>query len=102
MASTPSYAGTVRERVRWAVREGAVLLGVLAFWLAVFLALVAVVSVVLFVIRTLQLEPLRFVYEFLEDLQRGLWAALVPLVAANASLYVLVRAGTVLIDHYRD
>lgn len=102
MDSKPSYSGSTRERARWAVREGAVLLAVLGFWLAVFVAVVAVVGVLLFAVRALRLDALRVAFEFLETLRRGLWSVLVPLVAANVSLYVLVRTGTVLLDRYRD
>jgi hypothetical protein len=102
MDSKPSHSGSTRERAQWAVREGAVLLAVLGFWVAAFVAVLTVVGVLLFVVRTLRLEALRLAYEFLETLQRNLWAVLVPLVAANASLYVLVRAGSVLLDRYRD
>jgi hypothetical protein len=85
---------TVEARVRWAAREGVVLLGILAFWLVAFVA-----SVVLFVAHVAGLRP---VTAFASTLQHSLWAVLVPLVAANASLYAFVRAGTVLIDHYRE
>jgi len=79
---------TLRERVRWSLREGVVIAAILVAWLIVG-ALVA------------------FPFELLQEVFRLRIAFPVyelPIFAvaqANVALYVVVRAGTLLIDHYR-
>jgi len=74
--------------------------GVLAFWVVFAIGAVMVLSLLAFLIETLQLGPLRFVHEF-AGRSGFVWAAATQLAAATTALYVLVRAGTMLIDRYR-
>ena len=93
--------GTPRGRWRWALREGYVVAGILLFWLAVAAVLTAALSALSFLIRALRLGPLRGLAELFE---RGavLWPALSWVAFATVGLYVTVRAGTLLIDHWRS
>ena len=95
-----AFPRSLRARFRWAIREGLLIAGVLAFWIGLGLFLMLVLGLVAYLIQAFRLEPLRFVYEFAgrSDL---VWAAVTPLASATSGLYVLVRAGTILIDRYR-
>lgn len=90
------YDETVRSRSLWALREGLVVGAILLFWGAIAVAL----TVALFVISV----PFLF-------LGRGsttltivslVWTLVGPLAFLNGSLYVLVRAGTVILDHHQS
>lgn len=60
-----------------------------------------VVFVIAFIIQALQIDQLRFVFEILER-SEAVWGLVVPLASTTAGLYVLVRAGTILIDRYQS
>lgn len=100
MASA-TLSGDIQDRMRWGIREGIVIAGILVFWLMVALGLLLVMSVLGTLIRTLQLESLESVYRFVA---RGgvVWGVVTPLATATTALYVLARVGTVLIDRYQS
>lgn len=95
-----SFPRPFRARLRWVVRESLLVAGIFLFWIGIALLLLAVLGIVAVLIRELRLEPLRFVYEFASR-RELVWAAVTQLALATTGLYVLVRAGTVLIDRYR-
>jgi len=99
--SSPALSGGVRQRLNWAIREGLVIAGILVFWLVVGLVLIAILGLIASLIRTLQLEPLRFVYRVAER-NAFAWSVVTPLASATTGLYVLARVGTVLIDRYKS
>jgi hypothetical protein len=90
-----------RQRLRWALRESLLIAGIVAFWMGLGLLLLAALGIIAFVIQTFQLEQLRPVYEFTRQ-DRAVWAAVTPLASATTGLYVLVRAGTILLDRYQS
>lgn len=98
--SIRALSGDLEERLRWAIREGLVIAGILVFWLVVGIAISAVLSIIAWVLLLLEFDPLRVVYTFTEH-GPGIWAAVVPLTGATTGLYVLARVGTVLIDRYQ-
>lgn len=95
--TSDALSGDVRERLSWAIREGVVLTGILLFWLTIALVLVSVA----FLIQTLRLDSLRFVYEFAQ--RAGIvWGAVLPFAGLTAGIYSLARVGTVLIGQYQS
>lgn len=98
--STPTLPESPRERLRWALREGLVIAGILLFWLGVAVVLVGVLSLFS---ATLHLVGLRAFHLVAELLERSalLWPAFSAIAFATVGLYVVVRAGTLLIDHHR-
>ena len=93
--------GTPRGRLRWALREGAVVAGVLLFWLAAAAALTLGLSLVSLLIRAFHLGPLYLVADLFRR-TAVLWPAFSAVAFATVALYVVVRAGTLLIDHSRS
>lgn len=99
--STQTLPETPRDRLRWALREGLVIAGILLFWLGVAVVLVGLFSLLSVTLHLIGLRPLRLVAELLE--RSGLlWPAFSAIAFATVGLYVVVRAGTLLIDHYRQ
>lgn len=94
--SPPPLPETPRARLRWAIREGLVIAGIVLFWLGVAGA---------FSLLTvgLHLVDVRATHLLADVLRRtaGLWPAMTAVAAATTGLYVVVRAGTLLIDHHR-
>ncbi|WP_435346072.1 hypothetical protein [Haloarchaeobius sp. HRN-SO-5] len=99
--ATRSFPQSFRQRLRWAIRESLLIAGIFLFWVGVGLVLMAVLSIVAFLIRTARLDSLRFVYEFARR-SAFVWTVLTPPATATAGLYVLVRAGTILLDRYQS
>ena len=99
MAEEP-FPETLKDRMRWAIQESILIAGIFLFWMVVGLLLLVVLGLIAVLIRTFQIEQLRFVYRFVRE-DSAVWAAVMPLATATISLYVLVRAGTILIDRYR-
>ncbi|WP_276274173.1 hypothetical protein [Haloarcula litorea] len=99
--SSDGLSGDVRQRLGWAIREAVVITGIFVFWLAIALIIVTGLSLIAFLIQTLRLDPLRFVYEFA---QRGdvVWGAVLPFAGATAGIYALARVGTILISRYQS
>lgn len=91
----------VRQRLKWAIWEGAVIAGILVFWIVVSLVLITVLSLIAALIRTFQLAPLRIVYEFVGR-SGAIWSVVIPLASATTGLYALARVGTILIDRYQS
>lgn len=89
------YDDGVRARTLWAVREGLVVGGIVLFWVGIAVAL----SVVLLVL-SVPFAITRFGTPGL-PVAGLVWTLVGPLAFLNASLYVLVRAGTVVVDHHR-
>ena len=94
------FPASFDDRLRWALREGAVIGAIFLFWLGVGLGLFLVTGLVGVLIEAVGIPQLRFV---LFPLRWGgaVWSAMVTLASATIGLYVLVRTGTVLIDRYR-
>ncbi|NIQ57977.1 MAG: hypothetical protein GWN71_32775 [Gammaproteobacteria bacterium] len=89
-----------RGRLRWALRESLVIAGVLLGWLALGVALLALGGLLGLTLHVIGLRPLRLVAVVLER-SAVLWPAFSAVAFATVALYVVVRAGTLLIDHYR-
>ncbi|WP_049924689.1 hypothetical protein [Halopiger djelfimassiliensis] len=90
-------------RLEWAFRESLVIFGILLLWVGV--AIVATLATRIFGITveaTIELIGGQAVPPMAELLRltEHLWEAVVPITLVTATLYVLVRAGTLLIDHY--
>lgn len=99
--TSDALSGDVRERLSWAIREGVVITGILLFWLTIALVLVTVLSLIAFLIQTLRLDSLRFVYEFAQ--RAGIvWGAVLPFAGVTAGIYALARVGSILIVQYQS
>jgi membrane-bound ClpP family serine protease len=98
--SAPTLPETPRERLRWALREGLVIAGILLFWLGVAVVLVGLFSLLSVTLHLVGLRPFHLVAELLQR-SAFLWPAFSAVAFATVGLYVVVRAGTLLIDHYR-
>lgn len=92
---------TPRGRLRWAIDESLIFLGILVFWIVV----VGVVTVLLAVLAL----PYQLlggpVFRPLVEIARlggDAWAAVLPLTVVTSSLYAIVRGGTLLIDYYLE
>lgn len=91
---------TPRDRLRWAIRESLVIAGVLLFWFGLSVLLTVTTSLLSLAFefaRLHQLRPLLVLFRRVELL----WPPLMAAALATVALYVLVRAGTLLVDHYR-
>ncbi|MFB6310962.1 MAG: hypothetical protein ABEH64_07245 [Salinirussus sp.] len=88
------------DRIRWALRESAIVFAIVIFWLALGVGLLLVLGLLQVFARALGFPPVRFLFAF-ADHGGAAWALLTPVATASTALYVLVRAGTVLIDRYR-
>lgn len=99
--STRTLPETPQERLRWALREGLVIAGVLLFWLGVAAVLTGVLSLLGVVLAMSGLRGFHLVSDLLRRAE-FLWPAFSAVAFATGGLYVVVRAGTLLIDHYRQ
>lgn len=90
------YDDDVRSRTLWACREGFVVGGILLFWVVIAVVLSAVLMVL-----SVPFALFRFGAPGL-PVTALVWTIVGPLAFLNASLYVFVRAGTVIVDHYRS
>jgi hypothetical protein len=97
----PRFPTSGRDRLRWAVGECLVLASILLVWIGVALLVQLALTVVGFATVTLGLEALA--EPIIRVTYRGsvLWSAVTALALVTATLYVVVRAGTILIAHYR-
>lgn len=98
MVPSPSdlYDDDVEARVRWALREGVVLGGILVFWVAAAVVVTVVAFIVSLPLVVVGGGPTGFAVISL------VWTVVGPLTAANAAVYVLARVGVLLLDRYRD
>ncbi|NGM69477.1 hypothetical protein G6M89_10745 [Natronolimnobius sp. AArcel1] len=87
-----------QARFRWALTESLIIFGLFAVW-ALIVASVRFLSQLVIALSHSFIGPLHPLFELLNATSR-LWTVVVPVAAITASLYVLVRAGTLLIDHY--
>lgn len=99
--STDTLPETARGRLRWALHESLVIAGVLLIWLAIGVALLGLAALLSLALHVVGLRPLHVVAELLER-SAVLWPAFSAVAFATTALYVVVRAGTLLIDHYRS
>lgn len=94
---------SVRSRLVWSLREALVVAGIFAAWALAFLALRVVLGVVMLVFSVVR--PPRILGEVLFEVMQGGESILIPVVTqgamATVALYVLARAGIVIVDHYR-
>lgn len=97
---SPRFPASSRDRLRWAIGESLVIAGVFLFWLGVALVLMLVLNLLALLTVTLGLE--RWVDPFMRAVYEVdfLWSAVTSLSVISATLYVIVRAGTVLVDRY--
>jgi hypothetical protein len=96
----PDFPDAYRDRLRWAIDEGLLIAGIFGFWLVLGFLVLTALGVLAFVIQTLRISQLRFVYDVLRW-DAVLWSGVMTLANATVGLYILVRAGTILIDRYR-
>lgn len=89
------YDDGARSRTLWAIREGLIVGGILLFWVVIAVVLTVVVFLISLPFALARIGPPGFAVVSI------VWTFVGPLAFLNASLYVLVRAGTVLVDHYR-
>jgi len=87
---------SVEGRLRWAVTESLVIAGVFLFWMALAVALTLALSVFTLVLRGVNVHTTYALRDF-----GAIWPVVVPLAFATTALYVVVRAGTLLVDHYQ-
>ncbi|WP_338727081.1 hypothetical protein [Haladaptatus sp. DJG-WS-42] len=87
-----------RSRARWAIREGAVIGGILGFWLVVYLVLNIVTWLLEPLALTLNFEPL---FRLARETQQFILPLVLQAATANVALYTLVRVGMLIIDHWR-
>lgn len=99
--SASTFPDDLRSRFRWAIRESGLIAGIFLVWILFGVIYQLAVFVIAFIIQTLQIDQLRFVFEVFER-SDAIWALVVPLATTTAALYVLVRAGTILIDRYQS
>ncbi|MEE6211401.1 hypothetical protein U3A55_14735 [Salarchaeum sp. III] len=92
-----SLPDSIIGRLRWALGESLVVAGIFAFWILLAPALNTALGLLTRVLAALDVHA---VY-LLDDLT-VLWPTVVPLAFVTAVLYTVVRAGTLLIDHYRN
>ncbi|MFB6361018.1 MAG: hypothetical protein ABEH59_06810 [Halobacteriales archaeon] len=87
-------------RLRWALREGLIIAGILLFWTGVAVVLVGFLSAVSSVLHFIGLRPF---YQIAELLERSMivWPAFSTIAILTAGLYTVVRAGTLLLDHHQ-
>lgn len=98
--STRTLPATPGGRIRWALPEGLVIAGILLFWLGVAVLLTGVLSLLSVSLHVLGIDALRLVADLLR--RTGFfWPALSAVALATVGLYAAVRAGSLLIDHYR-
>ncbi|MFC4245515.1 hypothetical protein ACFOZ7_00605 [Natribaculum luteum] len=98
---TRTFPQPLQQRFRWAIRESILIAGIFLFWIGVGLLLVSLLGAFVFVAQVVNVGPSRFLYEL--SRQSGvMWAAVTQLASATTGLYVLVRAGTILIDRYQS
>ncbi|MEY7849505.1 hypothetical protein AB7C87_09960 [Natrarchaeobius sp. A-rgal3] len=86
-------------RLEWAIRESLIVFGILLFWVAVAFVVSVGVGLLLFPLDLVGLSTIGPLHE-LTGATTLLWNAVVPMTTVTAALYVLVRAGTMLIDHH--
>lgn len=94
-----SLPASPADRLRWALREGLIIAGILLFWLAVAVLLVGLLSGLSSVLHFIGLRPFHQIAELLERSVR-IWPAFSSIAFLTAGLYTVVRAGTLLIDHH--
>ncbi|QDX39639.1 hypothetical protein [Salarchaeum sp. JOR-1] len=96
MPST-SIPDSLVGRLRWALGESLVVAGIFAFWILLAAALNTALGILTRVLAALNVHAIYVV----DDLA-VLWPTVVPLAFVTAVLYAVVRAGTLLIDQYRN
>lgn len=92
---------TPRGRLRWAIEEAFVILGILAFWIVAIGAVALLLALLTLPFQLLGLRLFRPLFEFARSVP-GMGTAVLPLTVLTASLYVLVRGGSLLIDRYHE
>ncbi|MBP1988148.1 hypothetical protein [Halolamina salifodinae] len=91
------------DRVRWVLEECLVIVAIAAFWIAFALVAAGVIGALgsLLSVGGGLFEPaVRLLSEVAQNVEQ-LWLVVGALALATTALYVVVRAGTVLIDHRR-
>jgi len=94
--SSTSIPTSLVGRFRWALGESLVIAGIFAFWILLAAALNTALSILTYALALLDVHAI-----YLLDDLAVLWPTVVPLAFVTAVLYTVVRAGTLLIDHYR-
>jgi|GEM_PF-2041690 len=94
---------STRARLYWSLRESLVVAGIFLAWALAYVALRVLLVLPMFLVQVV--GPPRVLGEAVQTLYRGSETVLVPVVTqgamATVALYVLVRAGTRIVDHYR-
>ena len=91
------FPATPRGRLRWALTEASIVLGILLFWLVAVFAIRFLVALLTAPVRLLGFE-----FMFFTGVPGTLSGVVVPMAIVTAGLYALVRAGVLLIDHWHD
>ena len=86
---------TPRGRLRWALTEASIVLGILLFWVVAVFAIGILVALLTAPIRLFGFDPV-----FFTGVPGTLSGAVVPMALVTAALYALVRAGVLLVDHW--
>ena len=96
----PQFPDSGSGRLRWVIGETLILAGVLVVWIGIALVLQLALTVVALAAVTLGFEALADPIVRLANDSPLLWSVVSTLALVTASLYAVVRVGTVLIDNY--
>lgn len=94
---------TIRDRLEWSLHEALVVAGIFVAWALAYLAFRLLLVLVRFTFHVAR--PPDVLGRPIVELLRGGELVLIPVVTkgalATVALYVLIRAGTLIIDHHR-
>jgi energy-coupling factor transporter transmembrane protein EcfT len=99
--SANEFPDDLESRFRWAIQETGLIASIFLVWILIGMLIQLALFVLAIPLQVVQIDVLRFL---LEIPQSGdvIWALVMPLAAMTTGLYVLVRAGTILIDRYQS
>ncbi|AFZ71470.1 hypothetical protein [Natronobacterium gregoryi] len=95
------FPDSPRGRLEWAVTESLIVLGIFLFWVAIAVAVTILLRLLFLPFQLIGREIFLPLAEFGPTMITGFWSVVVPLTIVTATLYVFVRAGTLLVDYYR-
>ncbi|SDK02200.1 hypothetical protein [Natronorubrum texcoconense] len=97
--SSRKFSESPRETFRWLIGEGVIIAGVFLFWTGVMLAIRIGLSFLQVILEMFGIQAF-----FVESLHQSsiLWQIVLLVTGATVALYILVQAGTILIDRYQQ
>jgi len=98
MVSSPEISDSSRGTYRWLVYEGSIIAGITLLWAAVAF----IVTGLLGLIKTGFIEMGGADIGFVNTVNSTVWEIASLVAVASAFLYVLVRAGLIILDEYPD